>query len=100
MIYDHSDERALAILRAVHRALPSGGTLLLAEPMAGARDAPRMGDAYFGMYLLAMRGGRARTAKELAALLQAAGFDQVRELATPVPLQVGVIVAKRSSGNL
>ncbi len=100
VIYDHSDERALAILRAVHRALPAGGTLLLAEPMAGARDAPRMGDAYFGMYLLAMRGGRARTAKELAALLQAAGFDQVRELATPVPLQVGVIVAKRSSGNL
>jgi demethylspheroidene O-methyltransferase len=100
VIYDHSDERALVILRAVHRALPAGGTLLLAEPMAGARDAPRMGDAYFGMYLLAMRGGRARTAKELTALLQASGFEQVRELATPVPLQVGVIVAKRSSSSL
>jgi demethylspheroidene O-methyltransferase len=95
VIYDHPDERALTILRAVHRALPPGGTLLLAEPMAGAPGAPRMGDAYFGMYLLAMRGGRARTAAELAALLRAAGFEQVRELPTPIPLQVGLLVAKR-----
>ncbi len=97
VIYDHGDERALSILRAVHRALPPGGTLLLAEPMAGAAGAPRMGDAYFGMYLLAMRGGRARTAGELSQLLVAAGFEQVRELATPIPLQVGVLVARRSA---
>jgi demethylspheroidene O-methyltransferase len=95
VIYDHGDERALIILRAVFGALPPGGTLLLAEPMAGAAGAPRMGDAYFGMYLLAMRGGRARTAAELSALLRAAGFEQVRELATAIPLQVGVIVARR-----
>jgi demethylspheroidene O-methyltransferase len=100
VIYDHGDERALAILRAVHRALPPGGTLLLAEPMAGAAGAPRMGDAYFGMYLLAMRGGRARTAAELSALLVAAGFERVRELATPIPLQVGVLVARRSARDL
>jgi demethylspheroidene O-methyltransferase len=95
VIYDHSDDRALTILRAVHRALPPGGTLLLAEPMAGAPGAPRMGDAYFGMYLLAMRGGRARTAEELGELVKQAGFEQVRELPTPIPLQVGLLVAKR-----
>jgi demethylspheroidene O-methyltransferase len=95
VIYDHGDERALSLLRAVHRALPPGGTLLLAEPMAGAPGAPRMGDAYFGMYLLAMRGGRPRTAAELVALLRTAGFEQVRELATPIPLQVGVLVCRR-----
>jgi len=95
VIYDHGDERALTILRAVHRALPPGGTLLLAEPMAGAPGAPRMGDAYFGMYLLAMRGGRARTAAQLTALLQAAGFEQVRELPTTIPLQVGLLVCRR-----
>jgi demethylspheroidene O-methyltransferase len=87
----------LAILRAVHQALPPGGTLLVAEPMAGARGARRMGDAYFGMYLLAMRGGRARTAQQLSALLRAAGFEAVRELPTPIPLQVGVLVCRRGS---
>jgi len=97
VIYDHDDTAALAILRAVHRALPPGGTLLLAEPMAGAPGAPRMGDAYFGMYLLAMRGGRARSAAELTALLHRAGFEQVRERATPIPLQVGVIVCRRAA---
>jgi demethylspheroidene O-methyltransferase len=101
VLYDHADERALAILRAVHRALPPGGTLLVAEPMAGAPDAPRMGDAYFGMYLLAMRGGRARTAGELVTLLRVAGFEHVRELPTPIPLQVGVLVARRgTTGNV
>ncbi len=95
VVFDHDDDRALTLLRAVHRALPPGGTLLLAEPMAGAPGAPRTGDAYFGMYLLAMRGGRARTAAELAALLRAAGFEQVRELPTPIPLQVGVLVGRR-----
>lgn len=101
VLYDHADERAMAILRAVHRALPPGGTLLVAEPMAGAPDAPRMGDAYFGMYLLAMRGGRARTAGELGTLLRVAGFEHVRELPTPIPLQVGVLVARRgTTGNV
>jgi demethylspheroidene O-methyltransferase len=96
VIYDHPDERALAILRAVHRALPPGGTLLLAEPMAGAPGAPRMGDAYFGFYLLAMHGGRSRTATELQALMETAGFERVRELPTPIPLQVGVLVARKA----
>ncbi len=99
VLYDHGDERALTILRAVHRALPPGGTLLVAEPMAGAPGAPRMGDAYFGMYLLAMRGGRARTAGELSALLRQAGFERVRELPTPIPLQVGVLVCRKGAGD-
>jgi demethylspheroidene O-methyltransferase len=78
VIYDHPDERALAILRAVYRALPPGGTLLLAEPMAGAPGAPRMGDA-----------------SELQFLMETAGFERVRELPTPIPLQVGVLVARK-----
>jgi demethylspheroidene O-methyltransferase len=95
VVYDHPDERALAILRAVFRALPAGGTLLLAEPMAGAPGAPRMGDAYFGFYLLAMHGGRSRTALQLQLLIETAGFTQVRELPTAIPLQVGVLVARK-----
>lgn len=54
VIHDHDDAPALAILRAVRRALPADGTLLLAEPMAGTSGAEAMGDAYFGFYLLAI----------------------------------------------
>jgi len=97
VLYDHPDDRVLTILRAVHRALPAGGTLLVAEPLAGAPGAPRMGDAYFGFYLLAMRGGRSRTAADITRLLQQAGFENVQEKATPIPLQVGVLVARKGA---
>lgn len=92
--FDHPDERVLKLLRNVRRALPPGGTLLLAEPMAGEKGAEAMGDAYFGLYLLAMGRGRPRTAAELSALLRAAGFTQVRRVPTRVPLQTGLLVAR------
>lgn len=95
VVHDHDDKRGLAILRAVHAALPPGGVLLLAEPMAATPGAERMGDAYFGMYLLAMGTGRPRTASELASMLKRAGFDRSRLLTTTLPLQTRVIVATR-----
>ena len=95
VIHDHDDARALAILRNAWTALPPGGTLLLAEPMAGTPGAEAMGDAYFGFYLLAMGRGRARTAQELTRLLQTAGFAGVRALGTRIPLQVRVLTARR-----
>ena len=94
VIYDHDDAPALAILRAARSALPVGGTLLLAEPMAGAAGAEPMGAAYFGMYLMAMGSGRSRSAAALSALLQQAGFDRIRQRATALPLQAGLIVAR------
>ncbi len=95
VIHDHDDERALAILRSAWQALPPGGTLLLAEPMAGTPGAEAMGDAYFGFYLLAMGRGKARTAEALERLLRAAGFADVRRLGTRIPLQVRVLLARR-----
>jgi demethylspheroidene O-methyltransferase len=94
VLFDHDDAHALAILRAVARALPPGGTLLVAEPMADAPGAHAMGDAYFGLYLLAMGRGQPRSAAALSALLRAAGFVDVRALRTRVPLQAGVLVAR------
>jgi demethylspheroidene O-methyltransferase len=94
VIHDHDDEGALALLAAVRRALPAGGTLLLAEPMSGTPGAEPIGDAYFGFYLLAMGSGRARTPRELEMLLRRAGFDGIRRIPTRVPLQTSLIVAQ------
>lgn len=94
VVHDHDDARVMTLLRAVHDALVPGGTLLLAEPMAGTRGAEPMGDAYFGFYLLAMGRGQPRTAQQLAAMLELAGFGGVRLLETRMPLQTRVLLAR------
>lgn len=94
VLYDHDDAPALAILEAVRAALPRGGTLLVAEPMADTAGAEAMGAAYFGFYLLAMGSGRSRSATELGGLLKRAGFGHVRRLPTALPLQAGALVAR------
>ncbi len=93
VIHDHDDGPALSLLRAARAALPPGGTLLLAEPMAGTPGAEPIGDAYFGFYLLAMGSGRPRTAAELTGMLEAAGFARVRECRTRRPMLVRLLVA-------
>ena len=93
IVHDHDDEVVAGLLRAAHAALPPGGQLLLAEPMAGTPGARGMGDAYFGFYLLAMRSGRPRTPQRLAELLHGAGFAAVRQVPTRQPLLAGVIEA-------
>ena len=92
--FDHDDAGVLKILRAVRRALPDDGTLLLAEPMSETPGAEAMGSAYFGFYLMAMGRGRSRSADQHKALLQAAGFDRVRLLRNPMPLYTRVLVAR------
>jgi demethylspheroidene O-methyltransferase len=95
VLHDHDDAPALALLRAVHAALPPGGTLFLAEPMAQTPGAEPAGDAYFGFYLLAMGSGRPRSPEEIGAMLRAAGFSRWRLVGTAIPLTARVIVAIR-----
>lgn len=93
VVHDHDDPAVMTLLRAVRAAMAPGATLLLAEPMAGLRGAERVGDAYFGMYLLAMGSGRARTPARLCAMLLDAGFSSARVRGTATPVQTGLIVA-------
>jgi demethylspheroidene O-methyltransferase len=94
VIHDHDDDVAMAILSAAWQALPVGGTLLLAEPVAGTPNAERVG-VYFAFYLLAMGSGRPRRTHELAALLHSAGFTSVRALPTRRPMLVRVLTASK-----
>ncbi len=94
ILHDHPDSTVCALLAAIRQAIAPGGLLIVAEPMAGARHAPRVGDAYFGFYLQAMGSGRARTAEEIATLLAAAGFTQVREMPTANPFAAQMVTAR------
>lgn len=93
--FDHPDERVQRVLEAVHRALPEGGQLILAEPMSGTPGAEPAGEAYFNFYLMAMGKGRPRTPEHLAGLLARAGFGAARLLPTRLPLQTRVMVARK-----
>jgi demethylspheroidene O-methyltransferase len=93
ILHDYDDAVALALLRNVRRALPTGGTLLLAESMAATPGAEPAGAAYFGFYFLAMGSGRPRSLEENKRLLEAAGFTHIRLLPTRTPLIVRVLSA-------
>ncbi len=95
VVHDHDDAVVEPLLAKIFAALPPGGTLLLAEPMAETPGGEPVGDAYFGLYLWAMGSGEPRSATRLRELLAAAGFTDVREHPTTIPLLVRVLTAKR-----
>lgn len=93
ILHDHDDDRCLQILRGIRAALPENGRLVIAEPMAGARGAKAMGDAYFGLYLWAMNSGRPRTPAEYGEMLRKAGFRHWQQKRTAMPVIASVIVS-------
>lgn len=92
ILHDHDDEPALHLLKRIREALPLSGRLVIAEPMAGTRNAEPMGDAYFGLYLWAMRSGRPRREDEIGTLLRAAGFPSWRRIRTAQPVVTSLLV--------
>jgi demethylspheroidene O-methyltransferase len=94
--HDHPDATVKALLKSIYQALPTGGMLLLAEPMAEASGAHSVGDAYFHFYLLAMGSGRLRTPQELKSLITEAGFERVVDVANPMPLHTRLLLAQKN----
>jgi len=94
--HDHCDASVRDILRNIYQALPKGGTLLVAEPMAqSAGERPQPSDAYFHYYLLAMGAGRLRTHEELAALMRDSGFAAVTLLDNAMPIHARILVGTK-----
>jgi demethylspheroidene O-methyltransferase len=100
VLLDHDDDTVVTLLTAVHRALAPGGTVLIAEPLGGDGAAGRVGDAYFGVYLLAMGGGRVRRFEAVAALLARAGFVDHRRRPTALPMLASVVTARKPVNQL
>ncbi|MEM7710998.1 MAG: methyltransferase, partial [Pseudomonadota bacterium] len=93
VLYDHSDDTVLALLRAAHDALPSGGRLVVSEPMTGGASPNRSGDVYFRFYCMAMGSGTARSADQIGHLLRQVGFDGIRHPASSRPFVTGMVTA-------
>jgi len=94
VLYDHPDQWVLRLLQRIRAYLATrGGTLLIAEPMSGLPGAQPVGAAYFGLYLMAMGGGRARSPEQLRSLLKEAGFGQVHAVRSRLPIQTGLLLA-------
>lgn len=94
ILHDHDDAPVMRLLGQVRAALPPGGRLLIGEPMAGVAGSRKVGDAYFGFYLLAMGSGRARSPTELTAMLRDSGFARVWRRSTALPLAASVLIAQ------
>ncbi len=78
VLYDHSDETVRGLLAKCYAALPPRGRLVISEPMSGGDQPERAGDAYFALYTMAMRTGKARSAAEIAGLCVDAGFTDIK----------------------
>lgn len=95
VLYDHNDSTVAALLASVHASLPPGGRLIVSEPMSGGAQPDRTTDVYFALYTLAMQTGRTRSAEEIAALLTAAGFANIRIQKGFRPFVTSVVTAAR-----
>lgn len=96
VLYDHDDSTVARLLAAVYAALPAGGRLVISEPMSGGAVPDRSTDVYFAIYTLAMQTGRTRSAAEISALLQAAGFVNICYKTGFRPFVTSVVTAERA----
>lgn len=89
VLHDWDQERAVALLRNVHGALPRGGQVFVVEMLVAE-------DGAFGglcdLHLLMATGGRERTQGEYAELMDQADFEltEVRALSALPTVLVGV----------
>ncbi len=97
VLYDHDDSTVADLLTAVHLALPPGGRLIISEPMSGGGRPDPITDVYFAFYTLAMQTGRTRSAAEIAALLTASCFINIRIHWGFRPYVTSVITATRAA---
>lgn len=87
VLHDWGDEEALAILKAIRRAAPARARLLVIETMIADEPGPDWAKM-LDVHMLAFLGGRQRTLREYAGLLEQEGFVFRRELDTHAGISI------------
>lgn len=90
LLHDWSDADASRILSGVRRAAPPQARLLVVETLVPETPGPHFGKT-LDIIMLAITGGRERTAAELGDLLAATGFRLLR--AIPTASQYSIVEA-------
>lgn len=74
VLHDWDDDRAVAILRTCHAAMPAHGTLQIVESVLPELAAQQPAAVRMDLHMLLLLHGRERTEAEYAALLDQAGL--------------------------
>jgi C-methyltransferase len=95
VLHDWPDTEAAAILRAVRRAAAPGATVLVIEGVVpeGQDGQASRGVHTLDVLMLALTGGRERTARELGELLRRAGFRFSRVVETATTMRIVEAIA-------
>ncbi len=87
IIHDWDDDRCVKILKNIAAVLPAGGRVLIVETVIEPGNEPSFGKL-LDLAMLALPGGKERTAEEYRALYAAGGFRLTRI----VPARAGVSI--------
>lgn len=92
IIHDWDDEKAITILRNIHKVIASTGKVLLIEGVIPPGNDPNFGKL-LDLTMLTIPGGKERTEAEYRELLAQGGFQLVKIV--PTAAEVSVIEARK-----
>lgn len=87
IIHDWDDEKSVAILKNINRAMAENGKLLIVETVVPEGNEPHY-SKLLDLEMLTSPGGAERTAEEYRQLLECAGFRLTRIIPTRSPFSI------------
>lgn len=96
VLYDHDASTVSKLLQDIFDILPASGRIFISEPMKGEERPQRAGDIYFALYCRAMKTGTVRKPSDINALLEHAGFVDIKVYKSSRPFITTVIAARKA----
>jgi len=95
ILHAYSGSDCVKLLRRARSALVPGGRVAIQEFLLAEGKTSPPGPVFFSVHMVAVTvGGRAYTAREIAAMMKAAGFRKI-SVDRPDPRGVGIVQASR-----